>query len=179
MTAERSPTCRATIRGATVTLNRCRARMGTRGPQSAGMQHVDVALADLFKDTDELIVRPVRDTRWTARAERTLLTWAQTVGYRRVWLPERVVTFDDVLAPVGRAQVTCPTCHAQWHDDTMEFWSGVRDSGWFPGSCLACGGSLPEWRLAGATAGHVDAPEGGRAAGGRRPGAAARRSIPR
>lgn len=31
-----------------------------------------------------------------------------------------------------------------WEDDSLDFWENVRRNRWFPASCLACGGSLPE-----------------------------------
>ncbi|MGI8729439.1 MAG: hypothetical protein ACR2LK_05530, partial [Solirubrobacteraceae bacterium] len=46
---------------------------------------------------------------------------------------------------VARVVVTCPTCTLRWEDQGPDFWGVVRDNGWFPGSCPACGGSLPEW----------------------------------
>jgi hypothetical protein len=49
---------------------------------------------------------------------------------------------------VGCAEATCPTCGLPWRDDTVEFWERVRRDGAFPGFCLACGGSLPEWTVA-------------------------------
>jgi len=61
--------------------------------------------------------------------------------------------------------VRCPTCTSVWADDSARFWTVVRESGHFPGFCPACGGSLPEWRLA-----RPGAPRGG--AAGRRAGPA-------
>jgi hypothetical protein len=97
-------------------------------------------------DGDELIVTPVPRVLWTADAEETLLRWAPTAGYRRVWLPGRVVTFDEV-ASLARAVVDCPGCGAHWEDESPSFWERVRADGWFPGRCPACGGSLPEWSV--------------------------------
>jgi hypothetical protein len=150
---DRPPTCRATIRGDTVTLNRWSPGMAAGGPLKAGLGCVRAALADLHRREEELIVSPVRGVPWHEHAERTLLGWAEQVGYRRVWLPERVVDLGDALPALGWAHVTCPTCHARWEDGTIEFWEGVRRDGWFPGSCLACGGSLPEWTCAPALTG--------------------------
>ncbi len=141
------PTCRATIRGATVTLNGWNPALAAFGPLKAGFGHVDAAVADLHREGAELVVVPVRGLPWHARAERGLVAWAEVTGYRRVWLPDRIVDLADAVAAVGRARVTCPTCGARWEDGTVEFWEGVRVHGWFPGSCLACGGSLPEWTV--------------------------------
>lgn len=149
------PACRATIRGDTVTLNTWTRGLAGRGPAREGLRHVRAALADLYRDGHELIVAPVRGVPWTPRAEAALLIWAELVGYQRVWLPDDVVDFHDTLAPCGRARVTCPTCHARWTDETVDFWEEVRRDGWFPARCMACGGSLPEWGVVAADADHL------------------------
>ena len=95
---------------------------------------------------DELIVTPVPRAPWDAQAEDALLRWAPTAGYRRVWLPERVVTFDGP-PPLGQARVDCPSCGARWEDGSANFWDRVLSDGCFPGRCPACGGSLPEWSV--------------------------------
>jgi hypothetical protein len=140
------PACRAAIRGEQIILNRWSRSLLSGGPERAGMRTIDVALADLRLLGDELIVTPVPRAPWIADAEATLLAWSAVVGYRRVWLPERVVDLGGELAPLARASVRCPTCGASWEDETVVFWERVRRDGWFPGLCLACGGSLPEWR---------------------------------
>jgi len=101
------PTCRAAIRDGTVTLNRWRCSMAACGPSKAGLSPVRGALADLYRQDDELVVAPVRDVPWGAAAEAALLAWAERVGYRRVWLPARVVDLSGALAPLGRAPSTC------------------------------------------------------------------------
>lgn len=141
------PTCRASVRAGAVILNPWRPGMGPHGPLKAGYAHVTASLADLRRlEDDELVVVPVRGTPWTDQAAGTLLDWAARVGYRRVWLPDRVVELD-ALADVSWATATCPTCGARWEDGGPDFWQRVRDHGWFPANCLACGGSLPEWSV--------------------------------
>ena len=160
------PTCRATIRDGTVTLNAWRPGMGPRGPLKAGYTHVTASIADLEQlDENELIVVPVRGTPWDDVAGDLLLVWAARVGYRRVWLPDRAVDLD-VLAECGWAAVTCPTCGALWEDGGPDFWESVRGDGWFPPSCLACGGSLPEWSVVSDPGADVRLPEGHRVRGG-------------
>jgi hypothetical protein len=156
------PACRAAIRGTTVTLNRWSPGLAAGGPLKAGMGHVEVALVDLHRDGRELIVEPVRGVPWHEPAEEALLRWAARVGHRRVWLPARVVDLAEVLPDLGWASVTCPTCGALWEDGTVDFWEAVRRDGRFPGGCLACGGSLPEWDVAPASpgAGSGPAPRG-------------------
>jgi hypothetical protein len=139
------PSHRAAIRDGRITLNRWNPALLSGGPARAGMATIDAALADLRLLDDELVVCPVAHVAWSAAAEAALLTWARVVGYRRVWLPGSVVDLAGDLAVMTTARVQCPTCGASWEDDTVVFWERVRDHGWFPGLCLACGGSLPEW----------------------------------
>jgi hypothetical protein len=140
------PTCRATIRKGVVTLNRWSPTLFGHGPEPAGFKTLKAALADLQIAGDELIVTPVPRAPWDAHAEHALLRWAPTAGYRRVWLPERVVTFDGP-PPLGQARVDCPSCGARWEDGSANFWDRVLSDGRFPGRCPACGGSLPEWSV--------------------------------
>ena len=140
------PTCRAAIRDGRLTLNRWTPRLlGGLGPEPAGFRTIDVALADLRMLDDEVVVTPVPRAPWSEAAEDIILVWAALVGYRRAWLPSRVVAFDDLLAPIVTAAADCPTCGAHWADASVDFWHRVRRDGWFPPTCLACGGSLPEW----------------------------------
>jgi hypothetical protein len=141
-----APTCRATIRDGLVTLNPWSPCQFGHGPVPAGFATITAALADLRMHGDELLVTPVPRTPWNESAEEVILRWAPNVGYRRVWLPDRVVDFD-APAPLRRALVDCPTCGARWDDESARFWERVRGNGWFPGRCLACGGSLPEWSV--------------------------------
>jgi hypothetical protein len=140
------PACRVAIRDGQITLNRWRRSLLSGGPRRAGTRTIDAALADLRLLGDELVVSPVAHARWTDDAESALVAWAAVVGYRRVWLPDRLVELDGELARVTRARVRCPTCGATWEDESVTFWERVRSSGGFPGVCLACGATLPEWR---------------------------------
>jgi hypothetical protein len=144
------PTCRATIRDGHVTLNRWRpGLLDGGGPEPAAARTITAAIADLRMEGDgEVIVTPVERVAWAEAAEEALLGWAALTGYRRVWLPGRVVDLDGALAEVAPAATDCPTCGAHWHDEGVAFWERVRAAGWFPGTCLACGGSLPEWIVA-------------------------------
>jgi hypothetical protein len=148
------PWCRATIAGDALTLNPWTPQLIRGGPAAMSLERLHatgVALADLYAEgepgDEELFVRYVGRSPRTAATDAALLAWARTVGYRRVWLPGRVVDLDVADAPVGPAETACPTCGLEWRDDTPEFWHGVRRAGAFPGYCLACGGSLPEWRV--------------------------------
>jgi hypothetical protein len=142
-----APICRAAVRDGRVTLNRWTPSLVDGGPAQAGLRTVTAALADLRTWDGELIVTPVAPTPWTGESDEAVLRWAATVGYRRVWLPSRMVDLDG-FAQFSAAAVDCPTCGARWEDQTVDFWENVRRNGWFPGFCLACGGSLPEWEIA-------------------------------
>src|SRR4051812_50012970 len=78
-----------------------------------------------------------------AESTETLLDWAANTGYSRVWLPDRVVDLREDAAVAGTARVRCPTCSLEWRDSAPEFWQSVREDGWFPGFCIACGGAPP------------------------------------
>ena len=143
------PWARATIAGDTITLNPWAPHLARGGPLGMVLERLDgVVLADLFTNGDEedeeLLVRFVSPAPPSDDAIDTLLGWAQTVNYRRVWLPDRVV---DLVASgaLGTAEVRCPTCRLVWRDRSPEFWAAVHAAGAFPSMCVACGGSLPEW----------------------------------
>ena len=147
---EPEPFLRATIAAGELTLNPPLSGTITGGPASMTLARLDdgVVLVDLRHagDDDELVATvPPNAPRLTAAARRTLARWAALVGYRRLWLPARVVELEPP-APARTAMVRCPTCTATWADAGESFWAMVRASGHFPGYCPACGGSLPEWR---------------------------------
>lgn len=142
------PFCRACIRGGRVTLNRWSPRLIRGGPAAMQMRSVRAALVDLFVvEGDELIVEPVAKSRFTENDALAITAWARRVGYSRIWLPGQVLEIEG--GPVGgEAKVRCRSCGARWEDESHSFWLRVRDEGHFPGSCPACGDSLPEWEVA-------------------------------
>lgn len=160
-----APWSRATIGPDGLTLNPWSPSLIIGGPAVMSLERLaerGIALADLYAEgepgDEELFVRYVARTR-TAASDEALLEWARTVGYRRVWLPERVVDLTAPVAEAGIAETRCRVCTLQWRDDTLEFWHGVRMAGAFPGFCLACGASLPEWTVrSGTTAEEVRRP---------------------
>lgn len=150
LTLAHEPFLRATIAGGRITLNPPLRGTITGGPASMTLARLHgVVLVDLRhagEDDDELVATvPPNAPRLTAAARRTLARWAALVGYRRLWLPDRVIELDPSAAP-RTAAVECPTCTATWSDGSESFWAMVRANGHFPGYCPACGGSLPEWR---------------------------------
>ncbi len=150
--AAETPWCRATIAGGAVTLNPWNPRLIRGGPPAMVLERLggDVAIADLFaagEEGEEIVVRFVSRSPRPEVAVEALLAWARTVGYRRVWLPDRVVDLEPERERPRVAEVVCPTCGLEWRDDAPEFWCRVYSAGAFPGFCAACGGSLPEWRV--------------------------------
>jgi hypothetical protein len=149
LTLEHEPFLRATIAGGRITLNPPLRGTITGGPASMTLARLDgVVLVDLRhsgEDDDELVATvPPNAPHLTAAARRTLARWAALVGYRRLWLPDRVLELESPGA-LRIAEVRCPTCTATWSDGSESFWAMVRANGHFPGYCPACGGSLPEW----------------------------------
>lgn len=146
-----APTVRATIRAGRITLNAWTPWLITGGPARVHLDRAlraGIALADLtMLAPGEIGVEWVPEEAGTREAERVLLRWAAGIGHTRVWLPDRVEDLKPV-PPEGRARVTCPTCASRFRDSGRRFWEGVRESGWFPGGCPGCGGSLPEWTVA-------------------------------
>jgi hypothetical protein len=167
LTLEQDHFLRATIAAGRITLNPPLHGTITGGPASMTLARLDgVVLVDLRhagEDDEELVATvPPNAPPITTAARRTLADWAAVVGYRRLWLPDRVLELEPPDA-LGTAEVRCPTCTATWADGSPRFWATVRANGHFPGYCPACGGSLPEWRTAAR-----------RRTRGRRPGTAAR-----
>ena len=110
------------------------------------VRSVKAALVDLFviEEGRELIAKPVAQSRISKPEASVLVAWATRVGYRRLWLPDRVVELHAAPAG-GTAMVRCRSCGARWEDASPNFWLMVRDEGHFPAICPACGDSLPEW----------------------------------
>ena len=171
---EGEPFLRATIAGGELTLNPPLTGTITGGPAAMTFERLrDVVLVDLRhagEDDEELVVTVPPNAPPVDRAARRVLSeWAALVGYRRLWLPDRVLELDP--PPTGTASVRCPTCASVWADGSPQFWAAVRRNGHFPGYCPACGGSLPEWRPA-RTAQPPRCAAGGTPGGGRRSAAA-------
>jgi hypothetical protein len=115
------------------------------GPAAMQLGRVRASLLDFYiTESDELIVEAVSGSSLRDEHVEILIGWARTVGYERIWLPDRVVDIEAEPAIVGVAKVNCRTCGALWQDSSTDFWLKVRDNGFFPASCPACGDSLPE-----------------------------------
>ena len=141
------PFARAVVRDGTVTLHRWSPHLLTGGPGGMILARVDATLFDLTRlPGDELIAAALTPAEVDADAGDALVRWAAAVGYRRLWLPGAVHELDALARPLDRAHVHCRECGADWDDGTIAFWETVRERGAFPQSCLACGGTLPQWR---------------------------------
>ena len=159
-----TPVCRATIVGTTITLNQWSPSLMSGGPSRAVLRTVatdGTCLVDLAFETDDdgrsLIVTAVPGHDLDTDQRHAIIEWATATGYRRVWFDDDVIEIDlAAVEPGTPAACDCPTCHARWDDDSHTFWTAVRSRGHFPGSCPACGGSLPEWDVALAPASATD-----------------------
>ncbi|MGI9021542.1 MAG: hypothetical protein ACR2G3_12635 [Solirubrobacterales bacterium] len=102
----------------------------------------------------ELVVAPLAEL--PQDDEKTLVAWAAITGFRRVWLPRRMIELDEPTA-TATATVKCPTCGLRWREEGPDFWAEVRRQAEFPGRCPVCGGTLRQWRVSG---GHIAPPNG-------------------
>ena len=130
------PFARATVTRRSITLNPWRPGLIDGGPGGAALRRRAGATAcspTSPASTTASCSSP--SSRATARndwARHALLEWAARVGWRRVWLDDRVVDLGEQPAVIGRARVRCPTCGTRWEDERPEFWDHVRGDGWFP-----------------------------------------------
>ncbi len=146
------PTFRATIRKGRVMLTAWANWLAAGGMWNGMLDarsRAAVAIADITvvgEDDSEVMVRFLNDGRAHDEAVAALCDWAQCVGYRRIWIDDRVeVILDDEPAIIAKAEVRCPTCGSRWRDSTPEFWALVRKMGAFPKWCVICGWELPQW----------------------------------
>ena len=144
------PDLRITIRSGRVYVEPWAPWLWTEGPVGSLISQraaAGVTVADAWltgEDDRELIVRYllVADS---GHAGRLLIRWAESVGHRRIWFPDRVMNVEQ-RRPLGLASVRCPTCGAEWEDGSPGFWEGVRTNGRFPTICVICNGDLPQWK---------------------------------
>ena len=107
------PEYRATIRNGTVLLTHWAPWLVAGGVWNellAARKRAGVAIADLTltgRNETELLVTFLSRGRDPAAAEDALCDWAHQVGYRRVWLPDRLVTLDASPDPFAHAEVRC------------------------------------------------------------------------
>ena len=145
------PSFRATIRNGKVMLTHWAEWLAAGGMWNElleGRKRAGIAIADLTltgENDSELIVRFLSEGRSGDHAADVLCTWARRVGYKRVWLPDRVVMLDGASEMIGCAEVRCRICGSRWRDSTPDFWQMVKDQGSLPKWCFICGWELPQW----------------------------------
>jgi hypothetical protein len=145
------PSFRATIRGRRLMLTHWAPWLVRYGPSGRFLierERAGVTIADLTvhgEDDDEVSVRFFALGTGREQAEEVLIEWATRVGYRRIWLPDRLVTTEP--EPLRTASVRCRTCSATWQDSSPEFWMAVKRGGMFPHWCPVCGCELPQWKV--------------------------------
>lgn len=148
------PSWRATIRGRRLMLTGWAPWLVRTGPLAKLLREREaegVTIADLTvhgEDDDEISVRFLALGTEPERAEQLLIDWAERLGYRRLWLSDRLVSLGDRPEKLGAAAVRCPTCRVGWEDDSPEFWLYAKEAGTFPKWCPICGCELPQWTVA-------------------------------
>lgn len=110
---------------------------------------VGVCIADLtvVRDEDDAAIELIVDVRCGDRPEHraALAAWAESVGYRRLWLDGEVLELES--APGGRAETRCSGCQVRLVDADVSLWEFVRQRGAFPNVCCLCGADLPQWTV--------------------------------
>lgn len=140
-----SPHFRATIAGRRPTMIFWHPGLISRF--GSGRQHFEsrdragvcIALVTILRheDSPELVVKVL--SRGRLDALDVLLGWAATIGYRRVWLPDRVVELNGAGSAVGtRVGTRCPSCRSRWRTRSPS-------SGW---PCVSGATSPPPARCA-------------------------------
>ena len=147
------PSFRATIRRGRIMLTSWAPWVARNGPYTNLLRErakAGVTIADLTHvgdDDEELAVRFYAEGSDREEAEGALLEWARAVGYRRVWLPDRIEEIEPEPGDFGTAAVRCPSCGIKWEDSSPEFWLAIRRDRVFPRWCLICGWELPQWTV--------------------------------
>ncbi len=145
------PSWRATIRRGRLMLTSWAPFLITGGPLGTlfpARRRAGVAIADLTNVGEgELAVRYWSPGPDRAEADGVLIGWARDVGYRRLWMDDRVIELEPDPERLQEASVSCPTCRAGWSDATPEFWLTVRNAKTFPKWCPLCGCELPSWTV--------------------------------
>lgn len=147
-----APFARATISSGAVTLNHWNPTLIGLGPRNRLLDDLGdhIVIADLTierrDDGNELVVGLITGDLNGGPLAR-FIRWGRDAGYRRAWLSDRVIGLESEEVATGTSSACCPTCGITWRDSSPGFLVEVRRSGFFPPSCLACGGSLPEWEI--------------------------------
>lgn len=162
------PDFRATITRTRLTIVPWGRWLADSGPLAEFEEHVDdgIALADLGVVRDDRGLADEVVVEWLCGDGRgvrsTLIRWAATVGYRRIWLPDEMIQLTDAALVGGRARTRCRSCGGRLASGDTEFWVTVRCMGAFPPACPLCGGDLPQWTVRGGGRSTVTASGGAR-----------------
>jgi hypothetical protein len=151
------PRYRATHRdGRLMIISHCDA-LAPEGPVLTMLENSDrsdLLIADLAESVDggrsrtwELTVTVLTPGEPSEEAEESILTWAGNVGFRRAWLPDRVIPLEGRPSFRSKASVRCENCGHTWRNRGRGFWSQVRKYRGFPPGCLLCGADLPVWEV--------------------------------
>ncbi len=149
-----TPTYRASVRNGRLSLTDWDPVLLSQTMLNAGIpglserQATIVDLIIVGEEEDELIAVLSDQRDEVKTAVQVLLAWAGFVGYRRIWLPDRVVNIEPSPDQIGVATLTCPTCLSEFSAEGPDFWLGIRKAKSFPKFCLACGCEAPQWDVA-------------------------------
>ncbi len=126
-----------------------------RGPKAVpfrACEYRGVAIAELTIIRDpaeplELIVSFLTAGE-QAGVRDTILRWATALGYAGVWLGDELIEIvEEIVSQTELAWTQCLWCGTCWEEHKREFWSVVRDVGFFPMTCPLCGCDLPQWEV--------------------------------
>ncbi len=74
-----------------------------------------------------------------------IVEWAELAGYKRVWLPGKLVELDPDPAPQGQLHTRCTGCRGRLVEAAESLTSFSRVYGFFPLVCPLCGCDMPQW----------------------------------
>lgn len=152
--ASSNPSYRATFRRGQLTVLPFFQSMVVMGPSTGHFRSREKAgavIADLTSHSgspgDELSVAYRARGRHLAEAEARIVEWAASVGFHRLWFPDRLVELAATAGGDDVASVKCTTCGQAWSDGGNQFWEMIVQQHAFPTFCPLCGADLPQWRL--------------------------------
>jgi len=118
-----------------------------RSREEAGVAIADLTVLRHSEAPYEVIVKFLAGGE-SPEVRETIVQWAASLGYGRIWLPEDVIDLRDIaVETAASASVDCDACNAKWEDGDPEFWLCVRNLGNFPLYCPLCGADLPQWQV--------------------------------
>ncbi len=148
-----APTWRATIRGGRLMLTHWAPWLVQGGPQTKllterGQAGITIADLTVHGEDGRRGQRPLLRRRHasSSEAEEVLIEWATRVGYRRIWLSDRLVTIEPEPDKIGtRIGPLSRPARPPGATPRRSSGSRVKHSGLFPKWCPVCGCELPQW----------------------------------